>query len=66
MGFLRCLHRHGGRAQAGNPCYWACLLKHALRLLTRLYFYFCFKAEMQECMCQAEAVFSYDSISSPS
>ena len=36
--FLRCMHRNGGYAQAGNPCYWACLLEHALRLLTRLYF----------------------------
>ena len=24
--FLRCMHRSGGWAQAGNPCYWACLL----------------------------------------
>ena len=25
----------------GYPCYWVCLLKHRLRLLTRPCFYFC-------------------------
>jgi len=33
---------NGGQAQACNPCYWAYLLKHALRLLTRVYVCFCF------------------------
>ena len=40
--FLRCMHRYGGQAQAGNPCYWACLLEYALRSLTHPYFYFYF------------------------
>ena len=35
---LRCMHLHGGTAQAGNPCHWAGLLKHALRSLARLLF----------------------------
>ncbi len=39
-GLLRCLHPYGGKAQAGNPCYWAYLLKHALSLLAHFYFYF--------------------------
>ena len=35
----RCLRRYSGWAQAGNPCYWACFLEQALRLLTHLFTY---------------------------
>ena len=35
-----CYARYGGYAQAGTPCYWACLLEHVLQhLLARLHIY---------------------------